>query len=103
MKKRIFNLYVDSVCDSCGILKTDLFSKKKLHLYSNARFILYYICSQRPMKVIEIKDLCVANGYNLARQSIDYGIKKIKDSIDDPDNKDIRILIESCLKALEDD
>ena len=105
MKNRIFNLYADFVCEACGILKTDLFSKKKkkLRLYSQARFMLFYICSVDNMKTIEIKNLCVLNGYTLLRQNIDYGIEKITNTIDKPENKEMRQVIQSCLRKYKDE
>ena len=103
MKNRIFNLYADFVCDACGILKKDLFGKSSIQLFSNARHMLFYICSQRPMKVVEIYNLCIDNQYPLTRQSIDYGIEKIKNSIDNSENKEMRILIDSCLDKFKDE
>ena len=47
MKNRIFNLYVNFICDECGITRKQFFTKSGKTMYSTPRFMLYYICNER--------------------------------------------------------
>tara|TARA_R110000737_G_scaffold44042_1_gene64459 strand:- start:471 stop:767 length:297 start_codon:yes stop_codon:yes gene_type:complete len=82
MKKKIFNLYVDYVCSSTGIKKSELFKKDKHPRISTARFLLYTISKRRPMTIAQIVYLMSEEGYKTSRSSVEYGIKSIEDSVD---------------------
>jgi len=84
MKRAIFNKYVDKICSEIDIPRESLFLKDRTTKYSNARFILYNVCYNRPMTIVEIVDLMKENGYNVARQSVEHGIQKISKK-NDPD------------------
>lgn len=84
MKRGIFNRYVKLLCKEIGISEKELFKKNKLSKVSSARFILYSMCYQRPMNILQISDLMSERGYTTSRQTIEYGISKVnKDA--DPD------------------
>ena len=82
MKRGIFNRYVDYICSETGVSRDLLFKKDRSSKYSTARFLLYAVCYQRPMTIVQIVDLMSENGYNIARQGVEYGIEKIQDSND---------------------
>ncbi len=82
MKRGIFNRYVDYICSETGVSRDLLFKKDRSSKYSTARFLLYAVCYQRPMTIVQIVDLMSENGYNIARQGVEYGIQKIEDSND---------------------
>ncbi len=82
MKRGIFNRYVDYICSETGVSRDLLFKKDRSSKYSTARFLLYAVCYQRPMTIVQIVDLMADNGYNIARQGVEYGIQKIEDSND---------------------
>ncbi len=82
MKKGIFNRYVDYICSETGVSRDLLFKKDRSSKYSTARFLLYAVCYQRPMTIVQIVDLMSENGYSIARQGVEYGIQKIEDSND---------------------
>lgn len=82
MKRGIFNRYVDYICSETGVSRDLLFKKDRSSRYSTARFLLYAVCYQRPMTIVQIVDLMSENGYNIARQGVEYGIQKIEDSND---------------------
>lgn len=82
MKRGIFNKYVNYVCSEIGVSKKELFSKSRAERLSTARFLLYAVCHQRPMSIIQIVDLMSENGYNITRQNVEYGISKINQSED---------------------
>jgi hypothetical protein len=82
MKRGIFNRYVDYICSETGVSRDLLFKKDRSSKYSTARFLLYAVCYQRPMTIVQIVDLMADNGYNIARQGVEYGIEKIQSSPD---------------------
>ena len=84
MKRGIFNKYVKLLCKEVGISEKDLFKKSKASKISSARFILYSMCYQRPMNILQISDLMSERGYTTSRQTIEYGISKINTE-SDPD------------------
>jgi hypothetical protein len=98
MKNRIFNLYANFVCEECGITREELFSNTREIRFSIPRYILYYICTKRPMKIVDIRNLVKSNGFDVTRQNIDYGIDKINKSTD----KDVWDLIENCIEKFND-
>lgn len=93
MKRGIFNRYVNFVCEGIGISRDSLFSKNKEEKISSARFLLYSICYQRPMTIIQILDLMSENGYDTNRNSIEYGLEKMSKETD----KDVLDFIKECI------
>lgn len=86
MKSDLFNQYVAAVCDLSGIEPTALFSKNKTRIISDARHLLYYMCSKRMMPVSYIKRYMKDNGYDTEGFVVSYGIKSVQKKIEkDPD------------------
>ena len=98
MKNRIFNLYVNFICEECGIKRDELFSDTREIRISIPRYILYYVCAKRPIKIVLLRSLMKSNGFSVTRQNIDYGIDKINKSTD----KDVWDLIENCIEEFKD-
>ena len=84
MKRGIFNNYVKQLCKAIDISENDLFEKNRSVKLSSARFILYSMCYQRPMNILQIVDLMSERGYATSRQTVEYGIEKVNTS-PDPD------------------
>ena len=84
MKRGIFSNYVKQLCKATGISENELFQKNRSVRLSSARFILYSICHQRPMNILQIVDLMSERGYATSRQTVEYGIEKVNTS-PDPD------------------
>ena len=84
MKRGIFNKYVRVLCKETGVTEKQLFKKDRSEKVSSARFILYAICYQRPMNILQILDLMEERGYKVARQTIKHGIEKVNND-SDPD------------------
>jgi hypothetical protein len=96
MKRGIFNKYVDYVCQETGVTRKTLFKKNRSAKYSTARFLLYTLCYERPMTIVQIVDLMAENGYVIARAGVEYGIRKIMNSGDIDANEFISKGLESC-------
>lgn len=78
MKRGIFNRYVDFVCREMNVTREQLFRKNRSAKFSTARFLLYALCYQRPMTVVQIVDLMAENGYEIARAGVNTGSRKFK-------------------------
>jgi chromosomal replication initiation ATPase DnaA len=86
MKRDIFEAYVDRVTDRFGITRERLFAKDKSRDVVDARHMLYYLCSERPMTNTYIKQYMGENGYNIDLPSISHGLKRVEHHISqDPD------------------
>lgn len=94
MKRGIFNKYVDYVCQEMNINREQIFSKNRAAKISTARFLLYSICYQRPMTIVQIVDLMAENGYDIARTGVEYGIQKLENSGD----VDVDYFIETAIR-----
>lgn len=86
MKSDIFNQYVDRISDLFGITKEDLFSKTKKREVVDARYLLYYLCFNRPMTISYIQKYMLNNNYDIQHTTIMYGISTVDKRVkDDPD------------------
>jgi len=94
MKRGIFNKYVDYVCQEMNITREQMFSKNRAAKISTARFLLYSICYQRPMTIVQIVDLMAENGYDIARTGVEYGIQKLENTGD----VDVDYFIETAIR-----
>jgi len=81
MKSKVFNLYVEQVCYLFGIEKETLFTKNKTRDVVDARHLLYYLCSIRPMYLVKIQQLMTENGYEISHSSIHHGISVVKEKV----------------------
>jgi chromosomal replication initiation ATPase DnaA len=81
MKTKIFNVYVDKVCYLFGIEKEMLFTKTKRRDVVDARQLLYYLCSERPMRLVYIQEYMAENGYDINHSSIHHGIAQVKEKL----------------------
>jgi chromosomal replication initiation ATPase DnaA len=82
MKSEIFNQYADRVSSLFGLEKDTIFSKSKKKDIVDARYLLYYLCYNRPMKVIYIQKYMSDKGYEIKHSSIIYGIKAIDERME---------------------
>ncbi len=78
MKQDIFDRYVTSVAAEFGVSRESLFVKTKERNLSNARHMLYYLCSKRPIKVTYIVMYMSLNGYDIGHSSVIYGIRQME-------------------------
>ena len=82
MKTKIFNQYVDKVCYLFNLDSDLLFTKTKRRDVVDARHLLYYLCSVRPMRLVYIQEYMAENGYNINHSSIHHGISQIKEKLE---------------------
>jgi chromosomal replication initiation ATPase DnaA len=86
MKRDIFEDYVDRVSSRFDVPRERMFTKDKSRDVVDARHMLYYLCSERPMSNTYIKQYMGQNGYHIDLPSIGHGIKRVEHHIsEDPD------------------
>ena len=95
MKNKIFNKYTNKICNLFRIQPDVLFTKTKRRDIVNARHLLYYVCSIRPMRVVLIQDYMAEKGYNVAPAPIHHGIKEVqkKLKVDEDYVKSVALII----------
>lgn len=81
MKHDVFNQYVERVSDLFGISKDEIFSKSKKREFVDARHLVYYLCSKRPMQVSYIQKYMNEAGYHIKHSSIIHGITSVEQKI----------------------
>jgi chromosomal replication initiation ATPase DnaA len=87
MTLKIFNRYVNKVCYLFNIDKDTLFTKNKRRDIVDARHLLYYLCSKRPIKTVYIQEYMSSNGYYTAHSTINHGISMVSGKVTNK-NKD---------------
>lgn len=98
MKQEIFDRYVERICKRFKITPEQLFTKTKKTDIVDARHLLYYLCFNRPMKLITIQNYMEDNGYTINHSSVVYGITSIQTkSEEDRDYKKIIKEIEQSI------
>jgi len=83
MKQDVFNQYVDRIVKIFGIQKSELFIKSKKRDFVDARYLLYYLCANRPMNVSYIEKYMKQNGYDTNHNTIIYGIASVEQRMQD--------------------
>lgn len=97
MHYSIFKSYVSQVCELYDINQSELFTKSKRRDIVDARHMLYYLCSERPMRVRYIKQYMQESGYSVGHSTIIHGIKLVKERVfNDDDMETIINTIQSC-------
>ena len=74
MKEQIFDTYAQKIAELFNLKVEDLFVKSKKRDIVDARQLLYYACSKRPMRVVYIQEFMKRNGYDIGHTSILHGI-----------------------------
>ena len=98
MKSDVFNQYVDRVVDLFGITKEELFSKSKKREMVDARHLIYYLCSKRPIQITYIQRYMNLNGYKIQHSSIIHGIASVEQKI--KDDKDYVTIVKEVERAV---
>ena len=94
----IFSGYVSYVCNVYSISPVDLFVKSKRRDIVDARHLLYFLCSERPMRIRYIQQYMEDNGYKVGHSTIIHGIKQIREkSENDADYQKIINDIKECI------
>ncbi len=81
MKFDVFNSYVEQVSDLFDVDEEAIFTKTKRRDVVDARHLLYYLCSKRPMRVVYIQEYMAERGYVINHSSILHGISQVEEKV----------------------
>jgi chromosomal replication initiation ATPase DnaA len=98
MKQDVFNQYVERVSDLFRIQENDLFSKSKKRELVDARHLIYYLCSKRPMQITYIQKYMKDKGYDIQHSTIIHGIASVEQRL--KDDKDYVSVVKDVEKAV---
>ena len=98
MKKDVFNQYVDRVLELFSITKEELFSKLKQRHIVDARQLLYYLCYNRSIPLVEIKRFMLDNGYDIHNNSVINGISVVDKKLEE--DRDYKTIIRDIEKSV---
>jgi len=96
MKQDIFDKYAKSVAKKFNISLKEMFTKDNHPNIVDARYMLYYLCIERPIKVSYIQKFLKNSGYAVYHSTIIYGYKKAKKIIEA--DSDYKQLINDVIK-----
>jgi chromosomal replication initiation ATPase DnaA len=98
MKEDVFNQYVDKVMYLFNIDRESLFSNSKKRHIVDARQMLYYLCHNRQMQFVTIKNFMLANGTSVLHNSIINGINNVKVKLEE--DRDYQTIIRELEKSV---
>jgi chromosomal replication initiation ATPase DnaA len=98
MKQDVFNQYVERVTNMFNISKEDFYSNIKKREFVDARHLVYYLCSKRPMQITYIQRYMNDAGSNVKHPSIIHGISAVEQRI--LDDKDYISVIKDVERAV---
>jgi chromosomal replication initiation ATPase DnaA len=98
MKQDVFNQYVERVTTMFNISKEDFYSKTKKREFVDARHLVYYLCSKRPMQITYIQRYMNEAGSSVKHSSIIHGITAVEQRI--ADDKDYVSVIKDVERAV---
>jgi chromosomal replication initiation ATPase DnaA len=98
MKEDVFNQYVEKVLDLFNMDRETLFSRTKKRHIVDARQLLYYLCYNRKIQCVTIKDFMLENGASIHHNSIANGIKNVKLKFEE--DRDYKAIIKELEKSV---
>jgi chromosomal replication initiation ATPase DnaA len=97
MKHSVFNQYADIVADKFRIKTKKLFTKTKKQEIVDARYLLYYLCFNRPMQIKYIVDYMNEAGYKVYHSTVIYGISTMTKKISE--DRDYQRIVKSITES----
>lgn len=86
MKADIFSQVVKKVAERYKVKESKIFEKSKEQDMVDARYMIYYICYNRPMMLKHIQEYMLERKFKVSHSVILYGIsrahKKVKEDVD---------------------
>ena len=81
MKKELFEKYVKAISRVFDIDEELIFTKNKKRNMAESRQMLYYMCSNRPMRISFIQEQMIEHGYQVSHSTIIQSIKVMENKI----------------------
>ena len=97
MKKEIFNNYATAVAKEFNISVPEMFEGSRARECVDARFLLYYLCMERPIHTSYIQKYLKFYGLDVCNSTIVHGYKKAKQLVES--DSDYRNLAKSISRV----
>lgn len=81
-KDEACDVYAKRVAKLFSVKEKDVFKKKKTQDITDARQLLYYLCSKRPMRTVAIQRYMKGKGYEIGHSTIRWGIASVKRKVE---------------------
>ena len=81
-KEEACDVYAKRVAKLFSVKEKDIFKKKKTQDITDARQLLYYLCSKRPMRTVAIQRYMKVKGYEIGHSTIRWGIASVKRKVE---------------------
>jgi len=94
MKRNKFNKYFDIVSEAFGL---DILTDTRKRKFSEARYVLYYICRENNMRLEEIVEFLEEKGYKVSHTNVVHGHRNVSAILDSGRDEELRQLIDSVL------
>jgi len=98
MKQEVFNQFVDRVSEKARISREDLFSRSKRRELTDARHLLYFLCSSRHMQISYIQKYMEESGYKVQHSSVIHGINSVENKV--TKDADYRAIVKELNKSV---
>ena len=82
IKRKTFDMYFKEVSDAFGI---DILSNTRERDYTDARFVLYYLCRENNMRLKQIQEYLSDLGFSVSHTNIVYGHSHVSSLINKDD------------------
>ena len=90
MKKAIFEKYATAVAKEFHLSEDEMFERTRARECVDARFLLFYLCMERPIRTSYIQRYLKEKGLDICHSTILHGYKKAKALVEsDPDYKNL--------------
>jgi len=93
MKRNKFNKYFDIVSEAFGF---DILTDTRKRKYTDARFVLYYLCRENNIRLEEIQEFLQEKGYKVSNTNIVHGHRNVSAIIDSGRDEELQHLIDSA-------
>tara|TARA_R110000868_G_scaffold69854_3_gene205845 strand:- start:242 stop:544 length:303 start_codon:yes stop_codon:yes gene_type:complete len=99
MKHDIFNQYVAKIAKLYRVDESEMFVRSRKQEMVDARHMLFYLCTSRPIPAYSIKSYMAERGLSIQQSAINNGVRKIEKNIsEDADYAQIISDIERSVK-----
>lgn len=76
MKKVLFKKFAIAMAEKFGLTLDEMFATNRRLDVVQARWMLYYLCIERNIRIASIKKYLAEQGYKSSSTNISYGYKK---------------------------
>mgnify|MGYP000010914850 CR=1 FL=1 len=85
-KRELFYKYLTEICNQFELQVSELTEKTKKRYTSDARQMLWYLCKEKGLRIVDIIDLMEEIHYEVSHTTIIHGVKMIRSRVDEQES-----------------